>query len=104
MTPVPEPSGWVGRAYPLKEDARLVAGRGRFLDDLAPGRLLHVAMLRSPHAHARIVALDATAAAALPGVAAILTGAQAAVLSKPIRPLIPTAAPVRDSRTRSSAC
>jgi len=96
MTPVSEPGGWVGRAYPLKEDARLVAGRGRFLDDLAPGRLLHVAMLRSPHAHARIVALDATAAAALPGVAAILTGAQAAALSKPIRPLIPTAAPVAD--------
>src|SRR5207248_3558396 len=44
----------------------------------------------------RIVALDATAAAALPGVAAILTGAQAAALSKPIRPLIPTAAPVAD--------
>jgi len=96
MTPAGEPGGWVGRAYPLKEAARLVAGRGRFLDDLAPARLLHVAMLRSPHAHARIVALDVTAAAALPGVAAILTGAQAAALSKPIRPLIPTAVPVGD--------
>jgi 2-furoyl-CoA dehydrogenase large subunit len=88
--------GWVGRAVPLKEDARLVAGRGRFLDDLAPGRLLHVAMLRSPHAHARIAALDARAAAALPGVAAVLTGAEAAALSKPIRPLIPTAVPIND--------
>ncbi len=57
---------WVGRAVPLKEDARLVAGRGRFLDDLTPGRVLHAAMLRSPHAHARIVALDVSAAAALP--------------------------------------
>ena len=87
---------WVGRALPLKEAARLVAGRGRFLDDLAPGRLLHVAMLRSPHAHARIVAIDAAAAAALPGVAAVLTGTEAAAGSRPIRPLIPTAVPVND--------
>jgi len=88
--------GWVGRAVPVKEDARLVAGRGRFLDDLAPGRLLHAAMLRSPHAHARIVSIDVSAAAALPGVAAVLTGAEAAARSRPIRPLIPTAVPVND--------
>ena len=92
----PEPAGWVGRPVPVKEDARLVAGRGRFLDDLTPGRLLHVAMLRSPHAHARIVAVDAAAASALPGVANVVTGADAAVASKPIRPLIPTAAPLDD--------
>jgi 2-furoyl-CoA dehydrogenase large subunit len=92
----PEPGGWVGRRYPLKEDARLVAGRGRFLDDLTPGRSLHVAMLRSPHAHARVVSLDVTAAASLSGVAAVLTGAEAVALSKPIRPLIPTAVPVGD--------
>jgi 2-furoyl-CoA dehydrogenase large subunit len=87
---------WVGRAVPLKEDARLVAGRGRFLDDLDAGRVLHVAMLRSPHAHARIVSLDAGAAAALPGVAAVLTGREAATLSRPIRPLIPTPVPIDD--------
>jgi hypothetical protein len=40
--------GWVGQAFPVKEDARLAAGRGRFLNDVGPGRLLHVAMLRSP--------------------------------------------------------
>ena len=45
-----------GRPVPLKEDARLIAGRGRFVDDLARPRMLHAAMLRSPHAHARIVA------------------------------------------------
>ena len=80
----------VGAAVPLKEDARLVAGRGRFLDDIDRGRLLHAAMLRSPHAHARIVRLDASAAAAGPGVHAVLTGAEAALRSGPIRPLIPT--------------
>jgi 2-furoyl-CoA dehydrogenase large subunit len=91
-----DPGGWVGRPLPLKEDARLVAGRGRFLDDLAPARLLHVAMLRSPHAHARIVSVDTSAAAALPGVAAVLTGPAAAALSRPIRPLIATAVPLPD--------
>jgi 2-furoyl-CoA dehydrogenase large subunit len=89
-------AGWVGRPYPVKEDARLVAGRGRFLDDLAPGRLLHVALLRSPHAHARLVELDVRAAAAAPGVAAVLTGAEAAASTRPIRPLIPTAVPIED--------
>jgi 2-furoyl-CoA dehydrogenase large subunit len=80
----------------VKEDARLVAGRGRFLDDVAPGRVLHVAMLRSPHAHARIASLDVSAARALPGVAAVLTGAEAAAGSRPIRPLIATAVPLDD--------
>jgi 2-furoyl-CoA dehydrogenase large subunit len=88
--------GWVGRPVPLKEDARLVAGRGRFLDDVATARGLHVAMLRSPHAHARIVSIDVSAARALPGVTAVLTGAEAAVLSRPIRPLIATPVPLDD--------
>src|SRR6185503_13398308 len=52
--------------------------------------------LRSPHAHARIVSLDASAAAAFPGVACVLTGADARRLSGPIRPLIPTTAAVSD--------
>jgi len=71
-------SRWVGTAVPLKEDVRLVAGRGRFIDDLGQPGQLHAAFLRSPHAHARIVSTDTRAAAALPGVAAVLTGAEAA--------------------------
>jgi len=58
--------------------------------------MLHAAMLRSPHAHARIVAIDTREAAALPGVFAVLTGAEAAARSGPIRPLIPTTAAVPD--------
>jgi len=92
----PEAGGWVGRPVPVREDARLVVGRGRFLDDVAPAGVLHVAMLRSPHAHARIVSIDASAAFALPGVAAVLTGAEAAARSRPIRPLIATAVPLDD--------
>jgi 2-furoyl-CoA dehydrogenase large subunit len=88
--------GWVGRPHPVKEDARLVAGRGRFLDDVARPRMLHAAMLRSPHAHARIRSIDAHGALEVPGVAAAVTGTEAAALSRPIRPLIPTAVPVND--------
>ncbi len=90
------PGGWVGRPVPIKEGGRLVAGRGRFIDDLARPRMLHAAMLRSPHAHARIVAIETRDAEALPGVLAVLTGAEAAARSGPIRPLIPTTAVVPD--------
>ena len=57
------------------EDAALLTGRGRYIDDLGtkPGTL-HAAILRSPHAHADILGIDAAAALALPGVAAVFTG------------------------------
>jgi 2-furoyl-CoA dehydrogenase large subunit len=89
-------SPWVGAAIPRKEDARLTTGRGAYLDDIVRPGLLHVAMLRSPHAHARIVSIDAAGAERLSGVSAVLTGAEAAATSQPIRPLIPTPAPLRD--------
>ena len=77
---------WVGKPLPLKEDVRFVAGRGRFIDDLGRPGMLHAAILRSPHAHARIVSMDTERAATLEGVAAVLTGADATRLSGPIRP------------------
>jgi 2-furoyl-CoA dehydrogenase large subunit len=89
-------SPWVGAPVPRKEDGRLTTGRGTYLDDIARAGQLHAAMLRSPHAHARIVSIDAGDAARLPGVTAVLTGAEAAALSQPIRPLIPTPVPLRD--------
>ena len=55
------------------EDPALLTGRGRFVDDIALPGLLHAAFLRSPHAHARIGAIDAAAALAMPGVHAVLT-------------------------------
>jgi len=58
-----------------KEDFRLLTGRGRFGDDIVLPRQAHAGFLRSPHAHARIVAVDKTAALAAPGVLAVLTGA-----------------------------
>src|SRR5258705_4466700 len=66
---------WVGRWIARVEDAALLSGRGRFIDDLGvqPGTL-HAAILRSPHAHADILSIDTEAAERLSGVAAVLTG------------------------------
>src|ERR1700694_4508434 len=74
---------WVGAAVLRKEDERLVQGRGTFLDDLELAGLLEAARLRSPHAHAQIVRLDVTAAQALPGVVAVITGADVEALTNP---------------------
>ena len=89
------PTGWVGRPLKRLEDPRFLRGRATYIDDLALPGLLHVAMLRSPHAHARIQRLDASAAAALPGVAAVLTGEDVARAMPPLRPLIPIPNPPR---------
>ena len=58
-----------------KEDARFIRGQGRYVDDVALPGMLHGAVLRSPFAHARIVSIDTSAARAVPGVHAVLTGA-----------------------------
>jgi carbon-monoxide dehydrogenase large subunit len=66
---------WIGASVPRKEDRRLLLGRGRFVADLARPGLLHAAFVRSPHAHARLVGIDAGAAAGQHGVAAVFTAA-----------------------------
>ncbi len=66
--------GYIGRPVVRPQTARLVAGRGLYTDDLVLPHLAHVAFVRSPHAHARIVAIDTTEAASLPGVIAVATG------------------------------
>jgi len=67
------------------EDARLLQGQGRFVADLTLSRVLHVAFLRSPHAHARLVSVDTRPARTLPGVAACITGDEIATHARPIR-------------------
>src|SRR6185369_16811011 len=69
------PIRYTGERIRRVEDPRLLRGRGRYLDDLALARMLTLAFVRSPHAHARVVAIDAAAARALPGVAAVVTAA-----------------------------
>ena len=65
----------LGSPLVRKEDPALLSGRGRYCDDL-PVRLgtLHAHVVRSPHAHARIVRIDTALARQLPGVAAVITG------------------------------
>ncbi|UFS76691.1 xanthine dehydrogenase family protein molybdopterin-binding subunit [Tardiphaga sp. 37S4] len=63
----------VGSAVERMEDARFLSGSGNFADDLAVEGMLHAAILRSPIAHARIVAIDASAALAMPGIHAVIT-------------------------------
>jgi aerobic carbon-monoxide dehydrogenase large subunit len=58
-----------------KEDARFLRGRGTYVDDVQLPGMLHGAILRAPMAHARLVAIDTSAAEALPGVKAVITGA-----------------------------
>ena len=68
------------------EDPRLLRGRGRYLDDVVLPRLLAVAFVRSPHAHAGLAAIEASAARAMPGVAAVITAAELRGLVRPLAP------------------
>jgi len=74
----PEPGADpVGRCLPAPAGPAVVTGRAAYTLDLAPPGLLHIKVLRAPHASARIRAIDAGAARALPGVVAVLTHADA---------------------------
>jgi len=81
--PISEPR-WVGRRVKRVEDPLLVTGRAEFIDNVSLPGMLHCAMLRSPYAHARIKAVDTSAAENVPGVAAVVTGADAERLTLPI--------------------
>jgi 2-furoyl-CoA dehydrogenase large subunit len=73
---------WVGRSIERVEDAALLSGHGRFIDDLGvPPGTLQAAILRSPHAHAHVRVLDVEAARRAPGVAAVITGAEVTALT-----------------------
>ena len=75
-------TSWCGQSIERVEDGPLLTGRGRFIDDLGirPGTL-HAAILRSPHAHAKIRTIDAVAARRAPGVAAVIIGAEVTAIS-----------------------
>jgi carbon-monoxide dehydrogenase large subunit len=66
---------FVGQSYPRKEDARLLAGAGRYVADIKLPGMLHAAFLRSPVAHGRIRAVGVAQARLLAGVVAVITGA-----------------------------
>ncbi|MBK8017020.1 MAG: xanthine dehydrogenase family protein molybdopterin-binding subunit [Betaproteobacteria bacterium] len=66
----------IGQAITRREDQRLLTGQGQYVDDVAVPGETFVAFVRSPHAHAKIVSVDTTNAQPLPGVVAVITGAQ----------------------------
>ena len=75
MTDQNPPFRFIGQPLPRNEDARLLTGRGQFTDDFNfPGQA-YAAMVRSPHAHARIIGIDHSTARTMPGVLGVFTGA-----------------------------
>jgi carbon-monoxide dehydrogenase large subunit len=79
----------IGARIPRNEDPRLLRGLGSFVDDVEPRGVLHAACLRTPHAHARITAIDTARARGLPGVHLVLTAAELGELNQPSPLLIP---------------
>lgn len=75
--------GYIGQNVPRKEDWRLVQGQGTYFDDVKRHGMGYVHFLRSPYAHARIEAIDVSAALELPGVYGTLTGDEVAILTEP---------------------
>ncbi len=98
------PPRWVGQSVERVEDAALLTGHGRYIDDLGtrPGTL-HAAILRSPHGHAEIVSIDVNAATALPGVARVITAADLADITSGLVASVRAAVdarPIASSRVR----
>ena len=68
----------IGRSVPRADARRLVAGRGRYVDDIELPRMVHLVFVRSPHAHALIDEIDTREAVVMPGVIRVITGAEVA--------------------------
>jgi CO/xanthine dehydrogenase Mo-binding subunit len=89
-TKIPSPVGphrdrkWVGKSIKRVEDPKFLRGSAQYVDDMVFPGMLHVATLRSPFAHARIVSIDGAAARQVPGVHAVVTGPEAAEILDPL--------------------
>ncbi|HLG80010.1 MAG TPA: xanthine dehydrogenase family protein molybdopterin-binding subunit [Bradyrhizobium sp.] len=77
------PNSYIGRTVPRPNLDRLMQGRGSYVSDIELPRMAQVVFLRSPHAHAKIVAIDAGAARQMPGVIAIIDGKELATVITP---------------------
>jgi len=90
MAQPPSDGAWIGRPLKRREDHRLLVGSGRYVDDISAPGCAHVVLLRSPHAHARIVTLDIEPARRAPGVVAVVTGAEVKHLAPmPVNRIMP---------------
>jgi aerobic carbon-monoxide dehydrogenase large subunit len=74
---------YTGASIKRSEDPRILTGAGRYVDDIKLPGMLHAAFVRSPMAHARVLSVDASAARALPGVVAVLTGTELETMTVP---------------------
>src|SRR5215472_4226341 len=83
LTALDRPNSYIGRSVPRPNLARLTQGRGQYVSDVVLPRMVHVAFVRSPHAHARIKRIDTDAAHKAPGVVAVVTGAELAKVITP---------------------
>lgn len=77
------PNSYIGKTVPRPNLDRLLQGRGQYVSDIELPRMAHVVFLRSPHAHARIVRIDAAAAKAMAGVIAVVTGQELSAVITP---------------------
>src|SRR5690242_13749791 len=83
LTALDRPNSYIGRSVPRPNLTRLTQGRGQYVSDVVLPRMVHVAFVRSPHAHARIVTIDTEQARKAPGVVAVVTGAELAKVISP---------------------
>jgi carbon-monoxide dehydrogenase large subunit len=83
LTALDRPNSYIGRAVPRPNLRRLTQGRGQYVSDISLPRMVHVAFLRSPHAHARIASIRTEHAKKAPGVAAVVTGSDLAKVMTP---------------------
>src|SRR6476661_8637777 len=83
LTALDRPNSYIGRSVPRPNLQRLSQGRGQYVSDVVLPRMAHVAYVRSPHAHARIVKIATDAAKKSPGVIAVVTGPEIAKVMTP---------------------
>jgi CO/xanthine dehydrogenase Mo-binding subunit len=83
LSKLDRPNSYIGKSVPRPNLDRLLQGRGLYVSDLELPRMAHVVFVRSPHAHARIAAIDASVAKKMPGVVAVVTGEELAAVITP---------------------
>src|SRR5437868_15348088 len=80
---VDRPNSYIGKSVPRPNAKKLVEGRGQYVDDMLLPRMVHVAFVRSPHAHAKVLAIDGSEALKMPGVLRVFTGSDLAQHCEP---------------------
>ena len=83
LSELDRPNSYIGKTVPRPNLDRLLQGRGLYVSDLELPRMTHVVFVRSPYAHARIIAIDTSAAKKMPGVIGVVTGEELAAVITP---------------------